>query len=258
MSHPIQAVILDIQGVLFQEGQVIDGAQETLQWLMEKEIPFVCCTNTTTRTRTDLAERFQAHGFSITEDRIFSAIRATHDYLHAEGLQRIFPVLDPNVRSEFAAFTVNEESPEAVVVGDIGEDWNAALIDRVFRAIHGGARLVAAHRNRTQKKNGAIVPDVGLYVAGLEYASGTEAVLVGKPSDAFFRSAAASLDCSEEHILMVGDDPESDIGGAAACGLQTCQVKTGKYEDAPTPSSGKEPDYKIDSIADLPKCMRNP
>ena len=141
--HNIQAVILDIQGVLFQEGSIIDGAPETLQWLAENKIPFVCSTNTTTRTRSELAERFQSYGFSISE------------------------------------------------------------------------------------------------------------------SQTFFQSAVSSLPCSQESILMVGDDPDSDIAGARACGLQTCQVRTGKYEEISPDVARPQPDHEIASIADLPAVIES-
>ena len=47
---------------------------------------------------------------------------------------------------------------------------------------------------------------------------------------------------------MIGDDIESDIGGAQIAGLQTALVKTGKFR-AQDLDTGIQPDIIIDSIA---------
>ncbi len=51
---------------------------------------------------------------------------------------------------------------------------------------------------------------------------------------------------------MVGDDLESDIGGARAHGLHTALVRTGKFRQRDLDQSPIEPDVVLDSIADLP------
>jgi ribonucleotide monophosphatase NagD (HAD superfamily) len=66
-------------------------------------------------------------------------------------------------------------------------------------------------------------------VAALEYASGREATVLGKPSLAFFTLAVEGLHCVPEDVAMIGDDAEADVGGAMAAGLMGILVKTGKY-----------------------------
>ena len=54
---------------------------------------------------------------------------------------------------------------------------------------------------------------------------------------------------------MVGDDVESDVGGAQRSGLAGVLVRTGKYRDDVLRASGVRPDAVIDSIADLPALL---
>ena len=88
--------------------------------------------------------------------------------------------------------------------------------------------------------------------AALEYAAGRDAVVVGKPAPAFFATVLAGLSARPENAVMVGDDVESDVGGALRAGLAGVLVRTGKYRPEAVTASGIEPTATVDSIADVP------
>jgi ribonucleotide monophosphatase NagD (HAD superfamily) len=54
---------------------------------------------------------------------------------------------------------------------------------------------------------------------------------------------------------MVGDDIESDIGGAMRAGLAGILVRTGKYREDAVQASGVEPTVTVASIADVPALL---
>jgi ribonucleotide monophosphatase NagD (HAD superfamily) len=54
---------------------------------------------------------------------------------------------------------------------------------------------------------------------------------------------------------MVGDDVETDVGGALGAGLAGILVRTGKYRDDALQASGIEPTAVVDSIADVPALL---
>ena len=54
---------------------------------------------------------------------------------------------------------------------------------------------------------------------------------------------------------MVGDDIESDIGGALGAGLRTILVRTGKYREDRVRDSGIEASAVVDSIAEVPGLL---
>ena len=97
--------------------------------------------------------------------------------------------------------------------------------------------------------------DAGPFVAAIEYASGQEALVVGKPSEAFFRLVLEGVGVSAEQAAIVGDDVETDVGGAMNAGLAGFLVRTGKYREDFVRESGIEPTATIDSIADLPGLL---
>jgi ribonucleotide monophosphatase NagD (HAD superfamily) len=98
--------------------------------------------------------------------------------------------------------------------------------------------------------------DAGAFVAGLEYAAGVDAEVVGKPSASFFTAALDALGARPDEAVMVGDDAESDIGGAKALGMRGVLVRTGKFEEKTLAAAEPKPDAVIDSIADLPALLQ--
>jgi ribonucleotide monophosphatase NagD (HAD superfamily) len=53
--------------------------------------------------------------------------------------------------------------------------------------------------------------------------------VIGKPSSVFFNQAARMIGMSPGDLVMIGDDVDSDVGGAMNAGTQGILVKTGKY-----------------------------
>lgn len=70
-----------------------------------------------------------------------------------------------------------------------------------------------------------------------------------KPSPEIFAEALARLHCGADEALMVGDDLENDILGAAAVGLGTIWIQPR------TPSSGSFPGLRIGRLSDLPRAL---
>ena len=92
-------------------------------------------------------------------------------------------------------------------------------------------------------------------MAGLEYVSGVEAEVVGKPSRAYFEAALSELGAEPADSVMVGDDVDSDVGGAKAVGLRGVLVRTGKFTEEALAAADPKPDGVLDSIGDLPEWL---
>jgi HAD superfamily hydrolase (TIGR01458 family) len=250
-----QGLLFDLDGVLYVEGRPLPGALELMQRVVQHGIPFRYITNTSTRSLATLERQLQDKGLPVPAGSVFSAISAAVQWLGDNGIRRICPVLDADAQQDFARFEIDEQQPQALVLGDIGERWNYELLNRLFGYLIEGARLVAVHRNRYWQTERGLQADLGLFVAGLEYAAGVEAVVVGKPAQGFFRSACRGLGLAPDQVILIGDDIESDIGGAQQAGLTGLLVHTGKYRQDLVSRSGIRPDMEIETVAELPGAL---
>ncbi|MCB0061582.1 MAG: HAD hydrolase-like protein, partial [Caldilineaceae bacterium] len=137
-----------------------------------------------------------------------------------------------------------------VVVGDLGAGFNFARMNRAFRAVLNGARLIALHKKRMWRTEEGMYLDAGPFVVALEYAAETRAEVVGKPSKAYFRMALDDLQIDPARVAMIGDDIESDVRGAQLIGMQGWLVKTGRFRKEDL-ARGIWPDKVLDSIAEI-------
>ncbi len=252
-----RSLLLDIDGTLYVGDEPLPGAATAIRRLEERGIELRYLTNTTRFSRRELAGRLRAMGFPTTDAQLFTAPVAAAEWLRGEGLHRIALYVPDSTLDDFRAFELvgAGEAAEAVVVGDLGEDWTFGRINGAFRQLLEGARLVALQRNRYWRTPDGLTIDAGAFVAALEYAAGVEATVVGKPSAEFFRLASASLPATAQPALVVGDDVETDIAGGAAAGLHTVLVRTGKFRQETLEAAPVQPSVVIDSVADLPDLL---
>lgn len=246
----MNGILLDLDGTLYVGETPLPGAVETVRGLTERGVPRRYLTNTTRISRAALALRLQRMGFPIEVDEIFTAPRAAAAWLQHADVRRVALYLPEATREDFAALEVVEQRPQAVVVGDLGEGWTFERLNTAFRQLQEGAQLVALQKNRYWLTAEGLSLDAGPFVAALEYATRTEAVVVGKPSRAFFAMAADSLGMDPERITVVGDDVEADVGGALAAGMHGALVRTGKYRPDALERSGVRPDLVAASVVE--------
>ncbi len=255
LKTPPRGLLLDLDGTIYEENRAIPGASSAVQRLREAGFPLRFVTNTTRLSRRALVERLKQVGVSASPDELFTAPVGAASWLKEQGIRRVAVCLPSHCFEEFSDFEIEEENPEVVVVGDLGEGWTFERLNRAFRQLLGGAELVALHRNRFWKTEKGLTVDAGAYVAALEYATGKSATLVGKPSRPLFETAAHSMALEPADVAMVGDDLEADIGGAQAAGARGFLVRTGKYRAPQLEESAVVPDLIVDSVADLPNIL---
>ncbi len=245
-------VLLDLEGVLYQDGEPINGAADAVVVLRKAGLGLRFLTNTTTRPRRDVYARLVALGIDATLDDIFLPALAAGRFLKHIGVERIHLAAPPGLADDFADFTLVDDRPDAVIIGELYTGFTWQRVNGLFQMAQDGARLVALHQNRFCRRPKGLSLDVGPFVAALEYGAGAEADIMGKPSPAFFRMALDSLALDPTQVIMVGDDIEADIGGAQHAGLPAVQVETGKFSRRDLKHPSVTPDARLPSIASLP------
>jgi HAD superfamily hydrolase (TIGR01458 family) len=253
----IRGLLIDIDGVLVVSWRPIDGAVEAVAQLRESGLPLRFATNTTSRTRAELAETLTAVGIPVDPSEILSAPAATAAHLRAEHPgARCLLVSEGDVAADLDGVTLVDDGPvDVVVLGGAGPVFSYESMNRAFACLHDGAALVAMHRNLAWMTAEGLQLDTGGFVRGLEEAAGVDATVIGKPSTAFFAAGAAALGVDPVNVAMVGDDVVNDVEGAQAAGMTGVLVRTGKFEERALDGLSRPPDLVLDSIADLPAAL---
>lgn len=251
--NAIKGVLFDLDGVFYVGNQLVSGGNETLSWLRSQGIGYRFVTNNTTLSRSALVAKLQHLGLDISENELLSANFAGVLQLQKMGLNRCRLILAEAAQADYPPSI--DEKPEAIVIGDIGNDWDYDLLNTLMNQILEGAELIALHKGRYFQTEKGLMLDSGAFVAALEHATGKKAHVVGKPNPAFFEMGSALLDASTNELVMVGDDLINDIEGAQNTGYHAVLVQTGKYRKAIVEQSEIIPDGIITSVAALPNYL---
>ncbi len=245
-----KAFLFDLDGTIVDRDRPVEGALELLEKLRAMNIPFLIVTNTSRKSSFTVAYNLRKLGFRINSSEIFTALTAAKIFLQTRSVTRVKAVLTNDSLREFEGFLFSS-TPEALVVGDIGNSWNFDILNETFNVLLKHSPIfVATHKNRFWKTSSGPTLDLGPFVVALEYASGKKATVVGKPSNFFYTLAAKKLGVEKEDIVMVGDDLESDVKGALDTGIEAIAVETGKYKFQRNVVSITPP-YVISSVKEI-------
>lgn len=251
----IEALLLDLSGVLYVQEEAVPGAADALARLRSEGMPLRLVTNTTMRSRGAILGRLQRLGIEAEPGELLTPATLARRRCEEAGYRSVSLLVVDELLDDLEGLGPRGDRVDAVIVGDLGEGWSYEVLNRAFRQLMDGAELIALQRNRYWQTAEGLSLDAGPFVAALEYASERQAAVVGKPAPAFFELALSELGVEPGRAAMVGDDVEADVGGAIAAGLAGVLVRTGKYREDLVRSSGVEPTAVIDSIADLPGLL---
>ncbi|MFL5401204.1 MAG: TIGR01458 family HAD-type hydrolase [Gemmatimonadales bacterium] len=259
LSRP-RGYLLDLDGTLYAGGAAVAGATEALKRLRRSRTPYRLVTNTTSRSRAGLVDRLHQYGFEVGPDEIFTATVAGCVLARTAGYHRLAPfIMEPALEDMEGVELVGGTSgraadrlPQAIILGDLGERWTYGLLQEAFEYLMAGAEFIALSRDKYWLNQGQLALDAGPFAAALEFATGRNAIVAGKPSPQFYAAALQSLGIeTAAAVAMVGDDLWSDVEGAQRAGVQGWLVRTGKYRESALQGSGITPDRILESIAEL-------
>lgn len=211
----IGAVLIDIDGVLHVGDRPVEGAGRALRELYRRGIPYRFVSNTTRSSRRSVARRLHRLGYDIPESWIVTAPVAAAAHLREGGRAWCYLLTTPDVRADLEENGVSavEEGADAVVVGDAGGGLTYDRLNRAFRLLMEGADLIALEKDCYWMGGDGLMLSAGPVVVALQYATGREAEVIGKPSPAFFRLALQDMGACPEEAAMTSS-PISAVRGA--------------------------------------------
>ena len=257
----IQALIIDMDGVLWRERQALPGVAELFDLLTSRDLPFLIATNNSTSTRDMIGERLREMGAPIDPSRILTSAQAAAVFLlrQVPPGSRVYVVGETGLVSELGAagFHRVERGDQAdVVVAGLDRNLTWEGLSEATYAIRAGALFVGTNADVTFPTPRGLAPGAGAVLAALQAASGVAPVVVGKPEPHLFLTAVERLGTSPERTLVVGDRLETDILGAQRAGLTSALVLTGVTRPEDLEASSIAPTFVFNSLIELCQALR--
>jgi NagD protein len=258
----IETYLMDMDGVLVHEEQLIPGADQFIKRLEDAGRPFLVLTNNSIYTQRDLAARLSATGLQVPEHAIWTSALATARFLDQQrpgGTAFVIGEAGLTTALHERGYVLSERDPDYVVVGET-RSYSLEAITRAIRLIGAGARFIATNPDPVGPSPAGPQPATGAVAALISRATGVEPYFVGKPNPLMMREALRAIDAHSETTVMIGDRMDTDVVAGIEAGLETILVLSGitTREDA-----GRFPYLPsrivdsvaalVDEIADAPK-----
>jgi HAD superfamily hydrolase (TIGR01457 family) len=254
LIDPYDAVLFDLDGVLYRGDRPIEHAAASVSRLRDlgKRVAFV--TNNSSRTPETLAERLRSVGVDATLDEVVTSALATADLLSARHARRAFVVGGEGLRKALAEAGVEivdtaDGDVDTVVVGfDRGVTYDQ-LRDASLLVARGASFVGSNPDASFPAADGENWPGAGALIAAIETTTGVRAEIVGKPHAPLLRSAADRT--HGRRPLVVGDRIDTDVEGALALGWDAALVLTGVSTEREAEEASPPPTYVLQDLRGL-------
>ena len=245
--------LIDQDGVIYVENQMIPGADKFVAKLQEDNIPFTFMTNNSQRSPLDAVRKLEKMGIHVGEANVYTSAMATAHFMRQQypngtayvlGEGGLISSLHEN------GFTLVQNDPDFVVVGE-GINFTLEMVRNAIDFILGGAKLIATNLDPSPRKKGWNNLGIAGIVAMIEQATGKKAFSVGKPSPVMMRLARKHIGLATDEVTVIGDTLATDIQGGVQVGYNTILTLSGMSKREQLNDFPFKPDMVIDSIADL-------
>ncbi|MBF6589555.1 MAG: HAD-IIA family hydrolase [Ktedonobacterales bacterium] len=257
-----QTYLLDLDGVVYRGDRLLPGARELVAWLDATGRQVVYLSNNSLAAPEEVAAKLTRLGMPHPEGRVLTA-----GWAAVQAVARRFPggrvfvlalpaIADLAQRAGLRPVAMDEPempTPDAVVVG-LDRSLTYARLRRAMRAILAGAAFIAVNRDPRLPVEDGFEPGTGALVAALEWSTGRDAEMIGKPAPGIVTQAMRQVGARPDQVLLVGDGLDLDMPAGHAAGVTTALVLTGlaSAEQALAATGERKPDLVF---ADLPALL---
>ena len=251
--HRVASYLMDMDGVIVREEQLVPGADRFISRLQETGHPFLILTNNSIYTPRDLAARLAQTGLDVSAGAIWTSALATAQLLDRQrpgGSAFVIGEAGLTTALHDVGYTLAERNPDYVVLGET-RTYSFEQITRAIRLIDAGARFIATNPDPVGPSPQGALPATGSVAALISKATGVAPYFVGKPNPLMMRSALRAINAHSETTAMIGDRMDTDIVAGIEAGMHTILVLSGITRDQMVGRFPYLPDRIVESVADL-------
>lgn len=239
-------VLIDFDGVIKLGNEIAPDAKNFFTFIEKECIPACILSNSTLRT-SELMKNFLLEKGLQLNIPAFTAFDVTLEYVK-KHYSKVKVYCRDYLLNHFDGM-IDENKPEAVVIGDIGNRWNYETMNEIFNYVMNGTDIIAMHKNKFWQPEGKLILDSGAFITAIEFATGKQAIVIGKPSSLYFNTALEELGFSgNSKFIMLGDDIENDVLAAQNIGGTGILILTGKTKLSEIKEA--KPDFVVNSLSE--------
>ncbi len=240
----IRLVLLDIDGTVFRRSEACPDAAESIRRIVDSGRSIRYLTNNSSARPQTLHEQLVSFDIPSDPTWIFTAGMAAAAHARDQDFHRCAAVGEPGLMEQIEAtglelVPIGESAP--CLIAGICFTFDFDMLRRAADTIRNGAMLIGCNPDPTFPiEDGRLAPGAGSLIAAIESASGSRAIIVGKPEPALALAACQSAGETPSTTLVAGDRYDTDIVWGQRAGTATWLVLTGVSKQIPAGQAGSK------------------
>jgi len=269
MQQPtnIQALIIDMDGVLWEGNRALPGLHDFFKLLRKKQLPFILATNNASLTQNQYITKLDNMGVSVSANEILTSSIATAHYLSEQTRPEscnIFVIGEEGLRQPLREkgfnlidFYQSTDGPivDFVVCGLDRELTWSKMADATLH-LRAGAKFIATNADTSLPTERGPVLGNGAILAALQAATQIAPAVIGKPGPIMYQQAIKILAVEAENTVAIGDRLDTDILGAVNTGIRSIMVLTGISKEKDINKIKYQPTWIMSDLPAVTKALQ--
>ena len=260
MKHPLAdktLYLLDMDGTIYLEDELIDGAADFIQWLIDTGRDYVFLTNNSSKSADAYLEKLSRLNIPADRSNMFTSGQASCIFLNElKPCAKLYVVGTESLKAELRTngFIVAEEVEDDIDFLLVGYDTELTY-KKLVDACELITRDVPFYATNPDwvcpAKKGKYIPDCHTMCDMLERATGKQPFFIGKPRKEMALAAIKFKGGAPETTALVGDRLYTDVKCGLNAGITSVYVLSGEGTRADIEKYDIQPDVILNSVKDI-------
>ncbi len=263
----IHALIIDMDGVLWEGNQPLPGLKDFFTLLRLQKLPFILATNNASLTLDQYISKLSMMDIAVTANEILTSSMATAAHLSEQtepGSTKIFVIGEEGLRQPLLKKGFNLvdlpysrfDRPADYVICGLDRNLSWDKLAEASLHIDAGAKFIATNADTTLPTERGPVLGNGAILAALTASTGISPIVIGKPEAIMYQQAIKILGVKPDKTIAVGDRLNTDILGAVKTGIRSIMVLTGISAKNDLASIDYQPTWIMQGLPAITDALR--
>lgn len=256
-------IIFDMDGTIYLGKDLIEGAKETFQYLLNHDIEYVFFTNNSSHDLEFYYNKITNFGIKCDlKHNFYSSTEVTISYLKDNGFKTIYVIGNKSLKNKLEKhFKIIDRYDSSIEIDAVVAGFSTELVYDELK----GACLYLETRDipfiatngdyRCPIEDGLYIPDCGGMCEWIYRCTEKKATVMGKPNPEIIRYLAKQFNVNMDEVMVVGDRLYTDILVGVNAGVDSLCVLSGECTLEDVNNYEHKPTYLLPSIKDLPALL---
>lgn len=250
----IELFVLDMDGTIYLGDNVIDGAREFCNRILESGRKMIYFTNNASKAPEDYVNKLNRLGFPCVRENVVTSGDVTTAYLNKyhKG-ESVYLVGTKNLEKSFCDAGIPLSDDAGIVVVSFDLTLTYEKLEHACTLIRNGAIFYSTHPDINCPTPDGFIPDSGAICGAVTLSTGKEPKYFGKPYAETAEMIEVLSGIERKKTAMVGDRLYTDIALGKKNGLCAVLVMSGETTEEMLANAKPEelPDLKFESVKEI-------